>query len=57
MGKILRFVSSYLETYRPYLRHLASTVGSVLFMIVSNGNILTDGTDERKYLQKKNNDL
>ena len=57
MGKIPRFVSSYLETYRPYLRHLASTVGSVLFMIVSNGNILTDGTDERKYLQKKNNDL
>ena len=57
MGKIPRFVSSYLETYRPYLRHLASTVSSVLFMIVSNGNILTDGTDERKYLQKKNNDL
>ena len=57
MGKIPSFISLYLETYRPYLRHLASTFGFVLFMILNNGNILTDGTDEGKYLQKKYNDL
>ena len=26
---------------------------SCFFTIENNGNILTDGTDERKYLQKK----
>ena len=28
-----------------------------LILIVNNGNILTDGRDERKYLQRKYNDL
>ena len=31
-------------------------LGPVLF-IVNNGNILTDGTNERRYLQRKYNDL
>ena len=53
MGKCTRFRSSYFETYRPYLHHIAFDVGFVLFMIVNNKNMLTDGTDERKYLQKK----
>ena len=57
MGNSSGFRSSYFETYRPYLRHIGLAVGFVLFMIVNNGNILTDGTDERKYLQKKHNDL
>ena len=29
----------------------------VIFTIVNNGNILTDGTDERKYLERKYNEL
>ena len=53
MGKCTRFRSLYFETYRPYLHHIAFDVGFVLFMIVNNENISTDGTDERKYLQKK----
>ena len=28
-----------------------------LVLIVNNGNILTDGTDERRYLQRKYNGL
>lgn len=29
----------------------------LLLFIVNNGNILTDGTDKRKYLRRKYNDL
>ena len=29
----------------------------VLLIIVNNGKILTDGSDERKYLQRKYNEL
>ena len=57
MGNSPGFSSSYFEAYRPYLRHLVLIVGFFFFMIVNNGNILTDGTDERKYLQRKYNDL
>ena len=57
MGNSSGFRSSYFETCSPYLRHIGFVVGFVLFMIVNNGNILADGTDERKYLEKKYNDL
>ena len=40
----------------PYCFFLVLFVANVLF-IVNNGNILTDGTDERKYLKRKYNEL
>ena len=43
------------ETIRPFLRCLMFVVS--IFTNVSNGNILAGGTDERKYLQIKYNEL
>ena len=51
-----RFRGPCLETFRSILRHIAY-VAVAIFAIVINRNILTDGTDERKYLQRKYNEL
>ena len=51
-----RFRAPFLETFRSILRHIAY-VAVGIFTIVNNGTILTDGTDERKYLQRKYNEL
>ena len=48
-----RFRGSCLETFRLMLAYVAVAI----FTIVSNDNILTDGTDERKYLQRKYSEL
>lgn len=56
MGDSTRFGSSYFKTIRSYLPYLGY-LAVVFFMIVNNGNILIDGTDERKNLQKKYNKL
>ena len=56
MGNSTRFRSIHFETVRPFLRCLMFVV-VVIFTIVNNGNILTDGTDERKYLERKFNEL
>ena len=56
MGNSTRFRSIRFETVRPFLRCLMFVV-VVIFTIVKNGNILTDGTDERKYLERKYNEL
>ena len=49
-----RYQLSY-RTTRPYLRCLMFFV--MLYSIVNNGNILTDGVNERKHLEKKYNEL
>ena len=41
--------------YEPFLFFLVFIIH--LFFIIYNGNILMDGTDKRKYLRKKYNDL
>ena len=51
-----RFRGPCLETFRLILRHIAY-VAVAFFARVNNGNILTDGTDEGKYLQRKYNEL
>ena len=51
-----RFRGPCLETFRLILRHIAY-VAVAIYAIVSNDNVLTDGTDERKYLQRKYNEL
>lgn len=56
MGDGTRLRSLYFETIGSILHHLAHAA-VVIFTIVNNENILTDGTDERKYLPKKYNDL
>ena len=50
-----RFGSLRYETVRPLLRCLMFFV--MLYSIGNNGNILTDGTNERKYLERKYKDL
>ena len=51
MGDSTRFRGLRFETIRSFLRCLMFVV--VILAIVNNGNILKDGTDERKYLQMK----
>ena len=53
---IERWESIRFETVRPFLRYLM-LIAIVFFTIVNNGNILTDGTDERKHLERKYNEL
>ena len=49
VGWLLSLFTTYLATVNAILL-LTNTIG-----IVNNGNILTDGRDERKYLEKKYN--
>ena len=56
MENSTRFRDLFYETIRLILCHLANTT-VIIFTIVKNGNVLLDGTDERKYLQRKYNDL
>ena len=49
--QLVSFFITYIATVIVILL-LTGTIG-----IVNNGNILTDGRDERKYLQKKHNEL
>ena len=51
MGDSTRFRGLRFETIRSFLCCLMFVV--VILTIVNNGNILKDGTDERKYLQIK----
>ena len=44
------------KSMRSYLRDLVYVM-IAFFIIVNNWNILTDGTDERKYFYKKYNEL
>lgn len=46
---------AYNKYYEPFLFFLVFIIH--LFFIIYNGNILMDGTDKRKYLRKKYNDL
>ena len=45
----------YYERIRPVIYCLIFTV--MLFYIVNNGNILTDGRNERRHLERKYNEL
>ena len=56
MGDSILFRGLRFETIRSIFPHLVH-VAVVIFTIVNNGNILADGTDERKYLQRKYNEL
>ena len=56
MVDITRLGGSYLRTIRSCLHYLVYTT-IVFVTIVNNGNILEDGTDEKKYLLKKYTDL
>ena len=56
MGNSTRFRNLSFKSIRSYLRHLVYVM-IASFTIVNNGNILTDGTDERKYFYKKYNEL
>ena len=49
--RFMLFLTTYLATVTTVLL-LTGTIG-----IVNNGNILTDGTDKRKYLEEKYNEL
>ena len=49
--RFLLLLTTYLATLTTILL-LTGTIG-----IANNGNILTDGKDERKYLEKKYNEL
>ena len=54
MGNNIRYGSSYYEAIKLILRFI---VAIVVYTTVNNGNILIDGSDEKKYLQKKYNEL
>lgn len=54
MGNNTRYGSSNYEVIRLILRFI---VAIVVYTTVNNGNILIDGSDEKKYLQKKYNEL
>ena len=56
MGKSSRFGSSCFKSIRSFLRYLVRFL-IVIFAIVNNGNLLADGRDERRNLQKKYNEL
>ena len=49
--RFMLFLTTYLATVTTVLL-LTGTIG-----VVNNGNILTDGTDKRKYLEEKYNEL
>ena len=54
----MRYTRSYLKTIRLYLGHLVNLLDNFFFFSIGNNrNILVDGTDERKYLQRKYNEL
>ena len=55
MDDSFRFRSLCHEAIRLFLRCLMLFV--FLYSIVNNGNILTEGRDERKYLERKYNEL
>ena len=55
MDDCSRFGSLRYETVRAFLRCLIFFV--LLCSIVNNGNILSDGKNERKWLEKKCNKL
>ena len=56
MGDSTRFRSLCFKTVRSILSHLIHAAVAI-FTIVNNGNILIDGTDEWKWLQRKYNEL
>ena len=51
VGLLLSLFATYIATVIAVLLHTDT------IWIVNNGNILTDGRDERKYMQNKYNDL
>ena len=54
MNNCPRFRGLCYEVIRPFLCCL---IFIAILYIPQNGNILTDGRNEKKYLRRKNNDL
>ena len=52
-----RLMGTLQRTKEQLIFLLLCTVTYAFVFIVNNGNILLDGTDERKYLQRKYNEM